>query len=198
MRWKRGVAHLMELAQQAAELPSSFSPFRVVELWAVGELLGAPRDLEVIEVAVVVDLPEVPWLTEPVGAQHWANATRASRNPIVLFWRSAAAPVWNHHIERPVLVWSAAEGIVEPARVALAAGTAELLRPPAPTGPELDERLAGELSVSLAALRRCSEVYGERRWAPSKLTPLSDALWRAGAGYLELLDARARPGARES
>ena len=126
----RGVHHLTELVRQAAELPSSFSRLRVVELWAVGELLGAPRDLDTIEVAVVVDLPEVPWLTEPVGAEHWANATRASRNPIVLFWRSATAPVWNHRIERPVLVWSAAGGTVEEARAALADGTGERLRPP--------------------------------------------------------------------
>ena len=184
---------LFELAQRATELPGSFSAFRVVELWAVGTLLGAPRDLEVIEVAVVVDLPEVPWLTEPVGAEWWAHATRASRNPIMLYWRSAAAPVWNHYIERPVLVWTAAAGIVERARDALADGTAELLRPPAPTGPELDERLADELAVSLAALRRDTAVYGERRWAPGKLTPLSDALWRTSTGYLDLLDARPAP-----
>jgi hypothetical protein len=196
VKWARGVHHLAELVRQVAELPSSFSRLRVVELWAVGELLGAPRDLDMIEVAVVVDLPEVPWLTEPVGAEHWANATRASRNPIVLFWRSATGPVWNHHIERPVLVWSAAGGVVEEARAALADGTGERLRPPAPTESELADRLADELSVSLAALRRAAAAYEERRWAPGKLTPLSDALWRTSTGYLELYDARARLAAR--
>lgn len=192
MKWGRAVHHVSELARKAAELPPGFSRLRVVELWALGELLGAPHDLEVIEVAAVVDLPELAWLTEPVGAEHWANATRASRNPISLYWRSAATPVWNHRVERPVLMWSAAGGVAEDAVAALADGRGEALRPPAPTAAELDERLAVELSVSLAALRRDTAAYGQRRWAPGKLTPFSDAMCQSSTGYLDLLDARAR------
>src|SRR2546428_4191470 len=57
--------------------------FQVVELWVFGDLLDVPKDVDVIEVALVTDLPvdEVPWITEPVGAEHRANSTRLSRNP---------------------------------------------------------------------------------------------------------------------
>ena len=113
--------HLAELAEKCGELPASFFRFQVVELWVFGELLDVPKDVDVIEVALVTDLPvdEVAWLTEPVGAEHWANSTRLSRNPFTAFWRSQDAPVWNHRIERPALIWSAADGINEEVLVAV-------------------------------------------------------------------------------
>ena len=44
----------------------------MVQLWAVGEVLGPPQDLEWITVALSVDLPvaEVPWWTVPLGRGH--------------------------------------------------------------------------------------------------------------------------------
>src|SRR5688572_17689333 len=68
MKWTRAVHHLAELAEKCGELPASFSRFQVVELWVYGDLLDVPRDLDVIQVALVTDLPvdEVPWLSEPV------------------------------------------------------------------------------------------------------------------------------------
>ncbi|MCP2249683.1 hypothetical protein LX86_008470 [Lentzea aerocolonigenes] len=184
--------HLAELAEKCAEQPSGFFRFQVVELWAFGDLLDVPRDLEVIEVALVTDLPldEVPWMTEPLGAEHWANSTRLSRNPIHALWRSNEAPVWNHYIERPALIWSAADGINQEALVAVSDGTAELVREAAPTPEELRRRVDDELAVSLAALRRANQDYTDRRWAPGKLTPYSDALWRTTTGYLDLLDVK--------
>ncbi|TWP46483.1 hypothetical protein FKR81_35555 [Lentzea tibetensis] len=190
MKWTRAVHHLTELTEKCAGLDGSFFRFQVVELWAVGDLLDVPRDLDGIEVALVTDLPvdEVPWLTEPVGAEHWANATRLSRNPITPFWRSAGAPVWNHRIERPALVWSAADGIAEEALVALSDGAGELVRQAAPSPEELHKRVEDEFAVSLAALRRENQAYTDHRWSPGKLTPYSDALWRTTTGYLDLLD----------
>ncbi|MDX8035580.1 hypothetical protein SK803_35705 [Lentzea sp. BCCO 10_0856] len=191
MKWTRAVHHLAELAEKCGELPASFFRFQVVELWVFGDLLDVPRDLDVIEVALVTDLPveEVPWLTEPVGAEHWANSTRLSRNPFEARWRSKDAPVWNHRIERPALIWSAADGINEEALVAVSDGTAELVRQAAPSPEELAARVADELVVSLAALRQANQAYTDRRWSPGKLTPQSDALWRTTTGYLDLLDA---------
>src|SRR5688500_10936736 len=84
VKWTRAVHHLTDLVEKCAEPPSPVFRFDVVELWVFGDLLGVPRDLDEIQVALVADLPvdEVPWLTEPVGAEHWANSTRMSRNPI--------------------------------------------------------------------------------------------------------------------
>ncbi|WP_189257374.1 DUF7711 family protein [Lentzea flava] len=193
MKWTRAVHHLAELAEKCGELPASFFRFQVVELWVFGDLLDVPKDVDVIEVALVTDLPvdEVPWLDEPSGAEHWANSTRLSRNPFKAVWRSKDAPVWNHRIERPALIWSAADGINEEALVAVSDGTGELVRLAAPSPEELGKRVEDELAVSLRALRRANQDYADRRWSPGKLTPYSDALWRTTTGYLDLLDVRA-------
>lgn len=193
--------HLAELAEKCAELAGqqgSFYRLRVVQLWAVGDILGAEGDLEWITVALAVDLPvdEVPWLSEPVGAEHWANATRLSRNPFRPLWRSAHAPIWNHLIDRPVLVWDAADGVSEEVLAALREGRGERVRPPAPPADELRRRLDDELAVSLGALRRQTGEYADRRWSPGKLTPVADALWRASDGYLDLLEAGNTDGGR--
>ncbi|MEU4740750.1 hypothetical protein AB0G02_09820 [Actinosynnema sp. NPDC023658] len=194
MKWSRAVRHVEELAARCGEvasLPSSIHPLRVVRLWAAGDVLGTPRDLERVTVAVVVDLPvdDVPWLSEPQGAEHWANATRMSRNPIRALWRSAHAPVWNHAIDRPALVWDAVDGTAEETLAALAEGRGEDVRLPAPGADEFRARLRDELAVSLRALRRHTRAYEEKRWSPGKLTAVSDALWRVGDGYLDVLDA---------
>lgn len=197
MKWSRAVRHVEELAAKCGEvagLPSSIHPLRVVRLWAVGDLLGEPRDLERVTVAVVVDLPvdDVPWLSEPHGAEHWANATRVAKNPIRPLWRSSRAPVWNHHIDRPALVWDSVDGTVGETLAALADGRGEDVRLPAPGPDELRARLRDELVVSLRALRRHTRAYEDKRWSPGKLTAVSDALWRVGDGYLDVLDAVAR------
>jgi hypothetical protein len=191
VKWTRAVHHLAELTEKCGSVPASFFRFQVVELWVFGDLLDVPRDVDVIEVALVTDLPvdEVPWMTEPVGAEHWANSTRLSRNPFEARWRSKDAPVWNHRVERPALLWSAADGINEETLVAVSDGTGELVRTPAPEPGELRKRIGDELEVSLRALRRVNQEYTDRRWSPGKLTPQSDALWRTTIGYLDLLDA---------
>jgi hypothetical protein len=192
VKWTRAVHHLAELAEKCGELPTSFFRFQVVELWVFGDLLDVPRDLDIIEVALVTDLPvdEVPWLSEPVGAEHWANSTRLSRNPFDARWRSKDAPVWNHRIQRPALIWSAADGMAEEALVAVSDGTGELVRLAAPEPDALRERVEEEFRISLKALRRVNQDYTDHRWSPGKLTPHSDALWRTTSGYLDLLDAK--------
>src|SRR5438477_8865655 len=101
VKWSRAVHHVEALADSCAEMAgrlSSIVSLRVTQLWAVGDVLGPPRELEHVTVALCVDLPaeQVAWWTQPPGAQQWTYATRLSKNPILVWWRSAHAPVWNH------------------------------------------------------------------------------------------------------
>ena len=174
MKWTRAVHHLEALAQTCAEMttrPGSIFSLRVVQLWAVGDILGAVRDVETVTVALAVDLPvdDVPWLSEPPGAQHWARATHLSKNPVIALWRSVYAPVWNHNINRPALLWDSASGLSEETLTALKAGRGDRVRLPAPTPDELRAHLDDELTVSLRALRDATRAYQDRRWSPGKL-----------------------------
>lgn len=164
---------------------------RVRQLWTFGEMLEPEHDLEWVPVALAIDLPvgEVAWLTEPSGAEHWANSTRLNRNPFTVRWRSVHAPVWNHEIARPVMFWDAEGGIGEPVLAALRAGEGARVRAEAPSAAEFDARMADELTTSLGEVRRAAEAYTDKRWKPGKLTPLADALWLANLGYLDVLDA---------
>lgn len=194
MRWARAVGHVESLSQACVAMaggPSAIFTLPVTELWAVGDILGPARDLEDVTVALSVDLPveDVAWWTEPPGAQHWSNATRMSKNPILPWWRSARGPVWNHRIVRPALVWDINEGVREDTLAALRAGNGEAVRTEAPSAADYAGRLRDELAVSLRALRTCTEAYEDRRWRPGKLEPLADALWQASDGYLDVLDA---------
>jgi hypothetical protein len=197
MKWARAVHHLEDLAERCAEMldkPKTIFPLRVVQLWATGEILGDEHDFERVEVALVVELPvdEVPWLSDPAGTGQWANATRLAKNPIHAFWRSVRAPVWNHRIDRPALVWDAKDGFAEEAFAALKEAQGERVRLPAPGADELQARLDDELALSLRSLRAQTAAYEDKRWAPGKIEPAADALWRANAGYLDILDAQPR------
>ncbi|HWE89264.1 MAG TPA: hypothetical protein VG317_07350 [Pseudonocardiaceae bacterium] len=194
MKWSRAVHHVESLARTCAEMatrPSSIFPLRVVQLWATGEVLGTPRELDVVTVALSVDLPveDVPWRSDPPGAQHWANATRLDRSPVIARWRSVHAPIWNHEIRRPVLLWDSTDGVAEDAIAALREGHGDKVGLAEPTPELLRARVDDELAVSLRSLRERTRDYEERRWRPGKLGPIADALWQAGDGYLDLLDA---------
>jgi hypothetical protein len=193
MKWSRAIHHVETLAQSCAEtMGSSIYSLRVAGLWAAGDLLEPPQDRDWVRVALTVDQPaaDVPWFGEPRGSQHWANAVRLTKNPVTPWWRSVHAPVWNHRIVRPVLVWDSAGGIREEVLEALRDGRIEELRPPAPGDDESRERMRAELAVSLAALRASTETYDRRRWSPGKLEPVADELWRASDGYLDVLAAQ--------
>lgn len=164
---------------------------RVVQLWAMGDILGAVRDVEVVTVALAVDLPvgDVPWLSEPPSCRHWTSATHLTNNPVIALWRSASAPVWNHYIDRPALLWDSTSGVAQETLVALRQGQGDRVRLPAPTPDELRAHLDDELTVSLRALRDATRAYEDRCFSPGKLEPVADALWRASNGYLDMLDA---------
>jgi hypothetical protein len=190
VKWTRAVHHLSELAEKCDEIARlPIYQLKVRRLWAVGDILGPAGDLDQVIVALAVDLPreDVPWLSEPSGAEHWANAARLPKNPIRPLWRSTHAPVWNHLIDRPALVWSAEDGVAEDTLAAVRDGRGEEVRTGAPDPADLHRRLQDELEISLDAMRRQTRVYEERRWSPGKLTPVADALWRVTDGYLDLL-----------
>jgi hypothetical protein len=179
------------MAEACGDKARAFSPLRVTEFWAYGEILGAQRELEGVRVAMAVDLPveDVPWLSLPPGSQHWSNATRLTQSPLRPLWRSAHAPIWNHWIERPVLLWDSATGVAEKALAGLREGQGESLRPPAPTPDELRARLEDELAICLRSLRGQTRLYDDERWRPGKMEPVADALYRASDGYLDIMDA---------
>ena len=143
MKWSRAVHHLEELANSCSDMagrPATIFPLRVTELWAFGDVLTnhvqtQQDDLEALQVALAVDLAveDVAWLCHPAGAEHWAHATRLSKNPVLALWRSRRAPVWNHRIHRPLLIWSEPGGIGTEAIAALRDGAAEPLRLPEPS-----------------------------------------------------------------
>lgn len=186
--------HLQGLAETCADLSSRPNPIlrlRVIALWAFADVLEQPGELDNVRVALVVDLPieDVPWMGQPKGAEQWDHSTRLSRNPVVAFWRSSGAPVWNHYIDRPALLWDAATGMAEDTFAALRDGRTAEVRSAAPEPDELRKRLENELAVSRAALGRATTAYDDRRWSPGKLTPVADELWRASDGYLDVLNA---------
>jgi hypothetical protein len=183
----RALHHLDTLVAACADMatrPASLFPLRVTALYAAGEVLSPVDEVDPLLVALAVDLPvdEVPWLTEPRGAQHWGSAVRLPQLPVEVRWRSAHAPVDNHVLDRPVLLWS------------LEGGGAPLSPlPPRPAVPaDRAQRLDDELAVSRRALARSTATYAEKRWQPGRLEPVADALWRVAEGYLDLMAATGR------
>ena len=195
MKWSRAVHHLEELALTCSDMAGrqdTIFALRVTQVWAYGDVLNSNHgDLDELQVALVVDLPvgDLAWCCPPVGAEHWSQATRLAKNPIVSMWRSTRAPVWNHHIRRPLLIWDERGGIVTDALSAIRNGTADALRLPEPAQDEMHTRLEAELAVSHRALRSATAAYEQRRFSPGKIGPVADALWNASQGYLDVLDA---------
>ena len=201
MKRSRALHHLHTLVQECAtmaERPSSIFPLRVTGLWAAGGVLEPVDSVEFLVVALQVDLPPeaTPWFCAPPGATHWANAVRLTKLPVVAHWRSVHAPVWNHELMRPLLVWSAQDGVQDAALAALTGpdrDALDVLRGPVPTPEQLRRRLEQEVLVSQAAVRERSAEYQRRRWSPGKLEPVADALADAVQGWVDLQDALEPP-----
>ena len=194
MKWSRAVHHLEELAHACADMterPVTIFPLKVTQLWTYSDVLTGHDDLGFLRVVLVVDLPvdDVAWLCPPAGSEHWSNATRLSKSPIVASWRSMRAPVWNHRIRRPLRIWDESAGFISETLSALRAGTAESLRLPEPTPAEMKARVEAELATSHRALDRAAANYEERRFSPGSLEPAADSLWHAAQGYLDVLAA---------
>jgi len=192
VKWAIGVQHVQLAAQacaQMADLPPLLAGLRVTQLWAVGDILGPPQELEWTTVVLSVDLPqtEVPWWSLPSGAQVWAETTRLSKYPVLRWWRSAHAPVWNHRIVRPLLVWDETNGIDDAAMAALRDGRGASCGLPEPSEEEFVTRMEAELAISLDELRRRTEEYDSEH---IRLGVRADALAAAARGYLDVLEAQ--------
>ncbi|MEZ0491818.1 hypothetical protein AB2L28_06150 [Kineococcus sp. TBRC 1896] len=201
MKWTTALRTLEDVAERCAHVhrqPAGIVTLRVTEAWVHGPLLGPRReelpDADAVRVALVTSAAEEDCAagTRPPVAGHWLAASGLGTKPVVLRFRSAQAPVWNHVVDRPVRFWTAEEGPDHDVLVQLRAGDGESLRPPAPSPAELVERLERELRVSRGALRRTATEYDEKRWAPGSPKKRGDALADAALGLLAVEDALER------
>jgi hypothetical protein len=191
MKWSRAVHHLEELALTCADMagrPATIFPLKVTQLWTYSDVLTSQADVDALRVVLAVDLPidDVAWFCAPAGAEHWSHATALSKNPVVAMWRSTRAPVWNHRIRRPLLIWDESVEVTPEALAAIRDGTAEELRLSEPTPAEMQTRLEAELATSHRALASATTSYEQRRFSPGKLEPVADRLWRSAQGYIDV------------
>ncbi|RKS77908.1 hypothetical protein CLV35_1611 [Motilibacter peucedani] len=154
MRRSRALHHLDDLVAAAGRLaaPGSIVSLPVRSLWVSGALADGAAELEVVQVAVALDMPadDLPLHLEPAGAQHWANAAGVATKPVTLLWRSTRAPLRTAGLERPLQVWDSATGRVDAALDALAEGAADVLREVEPPAEQLLAGLEADRDVSCA------------------------------------------------
>jgi hypothetical protein len=172
-------------------------PDRLTSFWAYGPVLGGPQDWgehEVLRSAVAfdVDPQRVPWYARPRDLEYAVDLLGWLRRPVAMMFRSAALPVWNHDIVRPLRLWRAESGVDEAAITALEAGDCEAAREAAPTPGELREQLERERLTSYLAMAETTKLYDDNRWSRGKLRPFAEPMWEAAAGYVDLTEALER------
>ena len=81
-----------------------------------GELLDGVPELEVVQVAFVLDLPagELTWCAEPPECGWLVDVLELGKAPVQWYWRPSAWPVANHVIRRPLRFWFAATSTYSP------------------------------------------------------------------------------------
>jgi hypothetical protein len=189
---------------------------RICDLWAPGQGLVAVHafgtvldsgeddgSVEVVQVALVVNEPPelVPWGARPPAYAGLPYVLELDKAPVDWCFRSSAAPIGNHRVDRPLRIWSRAEGVDEQSLAALAVGQAEALREPRPRPPVFKRHLREELAAAQARLGDIRDRYWQRAWRSDHHGADSypeNHLWDAVHGYLDLLDAVAAAGAHDS
>jgi hypothetical protein len=166
MRYETAIRRLRTIAARCHAAAGLWEdePF-LLGAYAFGAALDAPSDVEVVQVAFVLNLPpdELPGCVTPqscVGLPHLLDIDTA---PVDWYMRPALWPVANHVIQRPLRIWSL-DGSDVAALDALEHCGGETLRLPAPSDAEAREQLAVELEASLAHLRRVEARYWDHRW----------------------------------
>jgi hypothetical protein len=167
----------------------------VVAAYVFGAVLDPVSELEVVQLALVVDEPpeDVPWMSRPARLEALASLCRFDKLPMSWRWRPAEWPVWNHEISRAVRFWSSGEGRDEAVLRALADARVNGLRFEQPGGPEeMGRQLTIERDASRGHLAAVTAQFYDRDWRrehSGEGTHPEDHLWWATAGYLDLDDA---------
>lgn len=157
-----------------------------------GDVLAGPDTVDVIRLALVVDLPveEVPWLVRPASAEAAVSLLRFDKYPMRWWWRPAGWPVWNHEILRPVRFWSRSDGPNEVALDRLEERRLSDLEYQEPANPQQYlTQLEIEWETSRRHLEHVVGSYHDRDWRRDHkgfgVYP-EDHLWWAARGWLEL------------
>jgi hypothetical protein len=202
VRYSTAVARRWSCAADLDRLNGMADEPLLIEAWVFGELLELPQDLEVVSLALVVDLPseDVPWYARPTPAEHAISLLGFEKYPLRWFWRPAVWPVWNHAIDRAVRFWSRT-GTDTPVLDALAHREVEALPMIGPPSVEaLREQLVIEHGAARDHLRGVLDRYDDRDWQCEHSglgLRRDDHLWCAAHGFLDL-DAALRRRDRES
>jgi hypothetical protein len=195
VKYSTAVARLRQVASDLDDHVSSWGDSMIVEAHVFGEVVAGPETVEVIWLALVVDLPveEVTWLARPAQAEASVSLLRFDKYPLRWWWRPTAWPVWNHRISRPVRFWSRRDGPDEVALGQLAdRRLPDLEFHGLPDQSGLRAQLQVELEASRRHLERVVDSYHDRGWRRDHkgfgVYP-EDHLWWATQGFLELDDA---------
>lgn len=201
MKRSTAVGHLVEMAERCEEVNDRLGVLyeegpRITAFWAFGKVLDPEQRWtdkdRWTDAAIVLQLPEIElaWLAPPEVAPWIQQMAGWGKRPVVLMWRSADGPVWNHRIVRPMLLWDAAAGLRHHAIAVLRDGEdIEHHREPAPSPEELAGQMARQLEISLAAVRKAAHKFESHRWGRGEVLGYADALFAATDGYLDLLSA---------
>ena len=185
----------LELVAEGMSGAAAFDGFIITDAYVFGELLSGPDSLEVVSVALVVDLPveEVPWCARPAAAEALAVSLRLDKVPVLRRWRPAGWPVWNHEISRAVLFWSRSVGTDEDALALLGRQRFNDLTYVAPPNREAYlNQLRIERDASRRHLHSVLDRYHDRDWQRDHrgfgMYP-EDHLWWAAEAFLDLDEA---------
>jgi len=191
VNYSTAVARLRSCAADLDRLAGVSDEPLLLEAWVFCELLDLPDQLDVISLALVVDLPaeDVTWRARPARAEGVPSFLRFEKYPLRWFWRPAVWPVWNHAIGRAVRFWSHTD--TESAALdALEDRRLDTLTVAAPADAEaLHEQLLIEHEAALQHLRDVVDRYDDREWrrghSGGGVHP-DEHLWCAAKGLVDL------------
>jgi hypothetical protein len=195
VKYSTAVGRLRQVAGDLGDDASSWGDSVLVEAHVFGDVLTGPDTVDVICLALVVDLPvdEVSWLARPAPAEAAVSLLRFDKYPLRWWWRPVGWPVWNQEISRSVRFWSRPDGPDELALAWLAERRLSDLEYQEPGNvQEYRAQLATELETSRRHLEHVVDSYHDRSWRRDHkgfgVYP-EDHLWWAARGWLELDDA---------
>jgi len=112
--WARASAHrgprLQTIGEGCSQVSLTESVLRAG--YVFGDLLDGPVEVDVVQVAFVLDLPtqQLSRCAEPPVCDWLVQLLAPGKASVLWYWRPAAWPVANHLIHPPVAFWSAGSG----------------------------------------------------------------------------------------